>query len=229
MAGTDHAKLPLRACTHWDRRQNRRAPVVGITGGHGSGKSACTSYLSRYDIPVVDADIVNACILDIHEQCLDEIAKAFGKGVIDDFGRVHRPSLAKIVFGNPEKRGQLEAIVHPRIREEIHSQIKQWRDMGAPYILLVIPLLPESGRDRWPLDWVALILADRQKRIDRLMARSKGRTADGITSVMAAQSSAEDYQSVADEIIENNGSLAQLHTWLDDFHHRMLVKFGAFD
>ncbi|MCA8836427.1 MAG: dephospho-CoA kinase [Proteobacteria bacterium] len=215
----------VRAYRHWSDAGDRIAPVVTITGGIGSGKTACTAWLARNDIPVVDADIINACLLDTSPECLADITAAFGPSVIDSDGKAKRSAIADIIYSSKKSRLQIEAIMHPRIQRAVHTQVQQWRQMGPPYILLIIPLLPATQPSDWPSNWTVLIEAGRNARIARIKARSK-MSEQRILSVIDAQCSEEEYRRIADETIDNSGTPANLHQRLDDLHQRILNKFS---
>src|SRR5262245_50564697 len=101
--------------------------VIGLTGGVGMGKSASASILARRGLSVIDTDELARELVRPGEPALIEISNAFGPGMIDGAGELCRGEVAKIVFNDPEKRKQLESILHPRIRERWVAQIEQLR------------------------------------------------------------------------------------------------------
>jgi dephospho-CoA kinase len=118
--------------------------LIGLTGGIGMGKSTTASFLERLGIPIIDTDLLARQVVEPGQPALGEIQQAFGNTVIGSDGHLRRDEVARLVFGDDEKRRQLEAILHPRIRRLWLSQTESWcaenRAMGA----VVIPLLFET-------------------------------------------------------------------------------------
>ncbi len=119
--------------------------LYGITGGIGMGKSMTAQLLTGWDVPVVDTDLLARQLVEPGQPALDEIVAAFGKDLVDDQGRLRRSVMAKIVFADPQKREQLESILHPRIRVAWQDRIEAWRMESKPCAAVIIPLLFETG------------------------------------------------------------------------------------
>ena len=100
--------------------------VIGMTGGIGMGKSTSALLLQQRLIPVVDTDTLARQVVEPGQPALREIQEAFGPGVIGADGCLKRQELAQLVFSDADRRKQLEAIVHPRIRELWQSQVALW-------------------------------------------------------------------------------------------------------
>lgn len=119
--------------------------VIGLTGGIGMGKSTTADFLRARGVAVVDTDLIAREIVAPGQPALTEIAARFGRDVIDSSGALRRDRLAALVFADAEKRQQLEAILHPRIRQIWSGQIDAWRAEGRPAAVVVIPLLFETN------------------------------------------------------------------------------------
>lgn len=119
--------------------------VFGLTGGIGMGKSTSAGILSRRGLPVIDTDIIAREIVAPGEPALAEVVAAFGPDLLDAQGKLRRSALAETVFSSPEKLKQLEAILHPRIREKWLGQVEAWRGEGKAVGVVVIPLLFETN------------------------------------------------------------------------------------
>ncbi|HTD66016.1 MAG TPA: dephospho-CoA kinase, partial [Candidatus Limnocylindria bacterium] len=119
--------------------------LIGLTGGIGMGKSTSASLLSLRGIPVVDTDIIAREVVEPGQPALTEIAATFGRELIDDEGKLRRAALAQIVFSSPEKRKELESILHPIIRDRWLGQTEIWRREGRNAGVVVIPLLFETA------------------------------------------------------------------------------------
>ncbi len=88
---------------------------VGLTGGIGSGKSEVSRRLAAYGAVVIDADQIAREVVEPGTEGLAEVVAAFGPGVLTPDGTLDRARLGDIVFADPELRGKLNAIVHPRV------------------------------------------------------------------------------------------------------------------
>ncbi len=119
--------------------------LIGLTGGIGMGKSTTASYLERLGIPVIDTDLLARQVVEPGPPALVEVQQAFGGSVVGSDGRLRREEVARLVFGDDEKRRQLEAILHPRIRELWRVQVAAWRAEKRGLGAVVIPLLFETG------------------------------------------------------------------------------------
>ncbi|MBL9166969.1 MAG: dephospho-CoA kinase [Verrucomicrobiales bacterium] len=125
---------------------SRRSPVklIGLTGGVGMGKSTSAALLRERGVPLIDTDEVAREIVEPGQAALNEIRQVFGDSVIDPAGRLRRDMLAHIVFASESRRRDLEAIMHPRIRERWEAEVLLWRQRGEPLGVVVIPLLYET-------------------------------------------------------------------------------------
>ncbi len=163
---------------------------------------------------VIDTDLIAREVVLPGQPGLDEVRQAFGEQVICDDGTLNRALMRQLVFADDDARKQLEAILHPRIREETYRQSDQAR---GEYQLVVIPLLVESPLRSF-VDRILLVDCDEDTQISRLLARGE-RSEDLARRILAAQASREERLAIADDIIDNNASLdtvrlqvAALHT-----------------
>ena len=118
--------------------------LLGLTGGIGTGKSTAAGLLAARGLPVIDTDDIAREVVAPGQPALATIVAAFGRELIDAEGKLRRAALAEIVFAAPEKRQQLEAILHPLIRERWQAQAEAWRESGQGTCVVVIPLLFET-------------------------------------------------------------------------------------
>jgi len=144
--------------------------VIGLTGGIGMGKSTAARLLEQRGIPVCDTDTLAREVVEPGQPALEEIQRAFGASVIGSDGRLIRDELAKLVFGDPAKRQQLEAITHPRIRQQWLAQVEAWRAASQPRCVIVIPLLFETAAAEH-FDFVICIACSAASQWQRLVAR----------------------------------------------------------
>lgn len=191
--------------------------VVGLTGGIGSGKSAATDYLARQGVTIVDADLASRVVVEPGRPALRAIVERFGESVVQADGTLNRRALRDIVFSDEQARRDLEAITHPAIGEELRRQIGASR---SAYTVLVSPLLLE-GSQKAMTDRVLVIDASPELQVRRTMSRDSVPEAQ-VAAIMRAQLDRQRRLSMADDVVENNGSLEQLHEQLAIAHQRYL-------
>ena len=178
--------------------------VVGLTGGIGSGKSAVAERFATRGIPVVDTDLIAHQLLR-DAGIRDALVQRFGSEILDAGGEIDRRKLGRHVFGDDEALRALEAQLHPRIRDEVAQRL---HELDADYAIVVVPLLVEKGRYEF-IDRVLLVDCDEALQRERAMARD-GDSREQIQAIMDHQASREDRRRLADDLIDNSGSLADL-------------------
>ena len=184
--------------------------IVGLCGGIGSGKSMASAYFSSFNLPVIDADKVYHDLVNYPSECLGDIEREFGNGVVSG-GKLDRKALSKIVFegvGSSERLEKLNSITHHHVLKRIRELLSDLRLNGHRIAVVEVPLLFESGFDR-ECDVTVAIVADREKRIARICHR------DGVDRETAekridSQISDDVLVEKADFYIKNNGSLEHL-------------------
>lgn len=191
--------------------------VIGLTGGIGSGKSMATDYLQQRGITIVDADLAARVIVEPGEPALQDIVQAFGAGILNADGTLNRAALRQIVFADPAERKRLESITHPRIAQEI---LRQLAVSTSPYVVLVSPLLFESGQHRFA-QRTLLIDAPEAQQKQRASARDSV-SEEQIAAIMQAQMSREERRKRADDVLLNDGEPGHLHAALEQLHQRYL-------
>ena len=198
------------------------SPVVGVTGGIGSGKTAVTDHLQALGITVVDADLAARVIMEPGRPALAAVADRFGEGILLPGGGLDRAALRKIVFADPEQRHWLEQLTHPLIGEEIASQLAASQSV---YTVLSSPLLLET-RQRDLCELIVVVDVPEEIQLARTMARDDNDAAQ-VRRIMAAQLPREKRLAGADEVIDNSASLEELHRQVDALHDRLLARFSA--
>jgi len=185
---------------------------VGLTGGIGSGKSAVSSRLAERGAVVIDSDVLAREVVAKGTDGLAEVAEAFGDGVLTAEGELDRPAVGRIVFGDEAARRKLEAIIHPRVRARA-AEI----EAAAPADAVVvhdIPLLVETGQaDRF--DVVLVVDTPVDVQLERLTSQ-RGMTEAEAKQRIASQASREDRLAVADLVVDNSGTLADLDRRIDE-------------
>jgi dephospho-CoA kinase len=194
--------------------------IIGLTGGIASGKSLVSRTLKGLGMTMIDADDISHEILAHDTAIKQEVVQTFGKEVLNEEGEIDRGKLGSIVFfQKPELRKDLEAILHPSIREKMW---KRARESRSNEVVLDIPLLIETGAHE-RVDLVVVVYATRELQIQRLMAR------DGISRQEAmgridTQLPLEEKVSAAHYIINNTGSVEETEEQTTRFYQVIREK-----
>lgn len=194
---------------------------IGLTGGIASGKSALEKAFAKQGVVVADADLLAREVVALGEPALAAVVERFGRDVLQADGQLDRAALRVRVFGDPDQRRALEAILHPAIRARLEAIC---RAAPGPYAIATVPLLTEGGgRAAYP--WLHRILV-----VDTPAAVQKARLMqrDGIDAtladqMMAAQASRAERLALADDIVVNDGDLAHLQRAADQLHARYVA------
>ena len=197
--------------------------VVGLSGGIGSGKSAAAHLFAELGARVVDTDAIAHELTAPGGAAIEPIRSAFGKDMIAPDGSLDRAAMRRLVFEDAAAKAQLEAILHPMIRIEADARCMQ---STAPYVVLVVPLLVETAYYRGWLERVLVVDCDEETQVSRTVARS-GIPAEQVRAIMAAQASRAQRLDVADDVIDNNGDLAQLREQVLRLHASYMTRAGA--
>lgn len=190
---------------------------IGLTGGIGSGKSTVADLFAARGVTVIDADRI------VHELSAPggaghaAIVSGFGPAFLDPQGAIDRIKLRQYVFDHPAERRRLESLLHPLVRTEMRAQSERAR---GPYVLLVIPLLFESGQQDL-VDRVLVVDVDEAIQVERVQARS-GLHIDEIRKILAAQIAPGTRRAQAHEIIENNRDMDHLKREVARLHEHYL-------
>jgi dephospho-CoA kinase len=193
--------------------------VVGLTGGIGSGKSTVADNFAAQGVPVIDTDVIARDLTAPGGAALDAVRAAFGEAVMQADGTLDRAALRRRVFSDSASRHHLEAILHPLIRQRVEQALGT---LTAPYALVVVPLLVETGGYRDVLDRVLVVDCPEDMQIERVIARS-GLTRDEVTAILAAQASRAERLAAADDVIVNSASPEALRTQVAALHRRYLA------
>jgi dephospho-CoA kinase len=185
--------------------------LIGLTGGIGSGKSTVSASLARRGAVVVDADAIVHELQRPGTPVFEEMVERFGRTILAEDGGLDRSAVAEVVFSDKEALDALNAIVHPRVFEEIQRRVAEHEGTDA-VVVLDIPLLGTPG---WPgLQGRIVVDLDPEVAIDRLVA-DRGFTEADARSRIANQISREDRLAAADYVIDNEGSQAELESEVD--------------
>jgi dephospho-CoA kinase len=178
---------------------------IGLSGGIGSGKSTVAKILTDLGAVVIDADVIAREVLEPGQIGYENTILTFGESVLSESGSIDRKKLAELVFQNPEQLAKLEAIIHPAVIDRV-MQIRE----SLPETSIVVydtPLMFEKQLQS-QFDKVLIVSADTELRRSRLLDR--GLELNDINARMGNQATDEQRESIADFVIQNNGSLVQL-------------------
>lgn len=197
-------------------KRSRRQPLrIGLTGGIASGKSAVADMFAELGAPVIDTDLIAREVVEPGQPALREIERIFGSTVLEENGRLNRSAMRHIVFADADKRRDLENLLHPIIREETQRQSEQ---TGGKYQIIVVPLLAESPM-KTSMDRVLVVDVPPSVQLKRLLARDAENPAQA-QAMIDAQASREARLSLADDVIDNVGSLADTRKQVEKLHRR---------
>jgi len=201
--------------------------IIGLTGGIGSGKSTVAELFGTLGATVIDADAIAHALTAPGGSAMQAIRTAFGEDYIDAEGALDRAKMRNLVFADPAAKKNIEAILHPLIRAESD---RLSATASGPYVILMIPLLVESGgakppgRDRYRR--IAVVDCPAEIQVARVMARS-GLSEPQVRAIMAAQASREQRLAAADDVIDNAGLAQALRPQVERLHRQYLALAGA--
>lgn len=195
--------------------------IIGLTGGIASGKSTVSAMIKEMGITVIDADIEARLAVDYGEPAYLLIVERFGTGILQPGGEIDRQKLGAIIFNNEEKRKLLNEIVHPEVRRRMTEKKEAAIKRGEKAVVLDIPLLFES-KLTYMVNKTLLVYVDPTVQLERLMNRN-GLSEEEAHARMNSQNPLQEKISLADAVIDNNGSLEEterqlqeiLNSWLE--------------
>lgn len=192
----------------------------GLTGGIGSGKSTVSRLFAGLGARIVDTDLISHQLTQANGSAIQAIREIFGAEFLDAAGALDRAKMRELVFANPAEKKRLEAILHPLILSQSKEQASSATD--APYTLVVVPLLFESGRYRSWLQRVIVVDCPEQQQIERITQRS-GLAEANVRAIMSQQIDRTQRLDLADEIIRNDGSMDALREQVKKLHTRLIA------
>jgi dephospho-CoA kinase len=198
--------------------------LVGLTGGIGSGKSTVADLLAERGAVVIDADDLARRAVALGTDGFDRVVETFGPEMLGPDGDIDRPKLAEVVFTDPSRLRELEAIVHPEVARLLAKEVEPYADTDR-VVVYAIPLLAERGLAEG-FDVVVVVVADVDRRIERLM-RDRGMTADEVRARVAAQLSDEERARVADMLLDNDGEPERLVPQVNRLWTDLAKRAGA--
>ena len=196
--------------------------VVALTGGIGSGKSEASKLFASLGVPVVDTDVIAHQLTTSDSPLLADIRRTFGASFFNADSSLNRAKLRTHIFNDANERVKLEQLLHPAIHQKaLQTLQKNQQELHPHYQLLVVPLLFESNRYQSTVNKTLVIDCDESLQISRAMQRSQ-LTEDEVKKLMRAQIPRENRRNLADEIIDNSGTVSELTQKINDFHKKLI-------
>ena len=192
--------------------------VVGVTGGIGSGKSEVAQAFADLGVEIIDTDQLAHRLTAPGTPAVQEIATRFGSEMLTAEGALDRAALRQKVFADSRERRRLEELLHPLIRQDVDRLLKRAQ---GPYVVLVVPLLIESGGYSEVIDRVLVVDCPEEMQIERVMRRS-GLRRDEVEAIVRAQAPRKRRLAGADDVLTNDGDLDALRSGVSRLHREYL-------
>jgi dephospho-CoA kinase len=193
--------------------------IIGLTGGIASGKSTVSNMLKEMKITVIDADIEARLAVKKGEPAYFRILQEFGSKLILPDGEIDRQKLGSIIFHDEQKRQLLNEIVHPEVRKRMLEKREKATQNGEKIVILDIPLLFES-KLTYMVEKIILVYVDENIQLQRLMNRNE-LTYDEATARIKSQMPITKKLALADEVINNNGTIPETKAQLEKILQRL--------
>lgn len=190
---------------------------VGLTGGVGSGKSTIAAMLAGYGAGVVDADAISHQLTQAEGAAIESLRAAFGAAAIATDGSLDRSYMRERAFSDPEVRVQLEVLLHPLIRAAMRERTAALSSAGCAYIVLVVPLLVETGSWRRSVDRVLVIDCSEATQLVRVCTRPDMNEATA-RKIIDAQASRRARLAAADDVLLNEAPLMEIAPKVERLH-----------
>ena len=179
---------------------------VGLTGGIGSGKSAAADMFKALGAAIVDTDVIARQLTAPGGTAIPALRAAFGDAILAADGALDRNRMRALAFSSADAKGRLEQILHPMIRAESRRQVGE---ADGAYVVLVVPLLVETGSYRDIVKRIVVVDCEEQTQIRRTMARS-GLDESAVHAIMRTQATRSQRLAAADDVIRNEAGLDEL-------------------
>jgi dephospho-CoA kinase len=193
--------------------------VVGVTGGIGSGKTTIANLFGELGASIIDTDDIARELTAPGGAALPAIVEQFGSHVLAPDGGLDRAVMRRRVFADTGARRALESILHPLIGHRADIECTR---AAAPYVLLLVPLLVETGSFLAKVSRVLVIDCPVQTQIERVMRRN-GLAEAEVRAIIASQASREERLAVADEVLHNEGDLPTIRQAVLALHEKYLT------
>ena len=192
--------------------------IIGLTGGIGSGKTSATNFFTAEGIVAIDTDIIARELTKPQGIAIPNIQKSFGGNFVTLDGKLDRKKMRDLIFSDIDSRKQLEAILHPLIQTEVMRRITI---SSSPYIIIVVPLLLETGSYYEIISRTLVIDCNEQYQITRTISRNELNEQE-VRAIMSAQKSRQERLNQANDVIVNNTDMFCLQRQVKIQHNKYL-------
>ena len=192
---------------------------VGLTGGIGCGKSTVASLFAQQGAGLIDTDVIAHCLTQANGEAIAAIRAAFGKDYITDESALDRTKMRGLIFSDAPAKQQLEGILHPLILEQAKIQLQQLQT--KPYIILVVPLLPDSPAFQQLIQRVLMVDCDETTQVARVIGRNRMSEAE-VRNIITQQTPRAERLQLADDVIHNDTGLDSLAKQVNVLHAQYL-------
>ena len=200
------------------KQTTKQAIRIGLTGGIACGKSTVCQFFRDQGIIIIDADQIAKQLVRPKQATLHKIVKIFGQAILQPNGELNRRHLGHIVFNDTEKLQQLENVIHPQIKSAIRQKIQKEADNNH-YLIVDVPLLIEQNYQAL-FDCILVIDCTEEQQIQRAQQRDQ-RSLKQIKTMMNLQVSRQQRLAIADNVLDNTGSLDKLRRQVEQYHKKL--------
>jgi len=196
---------------------------IAVTGSAGSGKSLVCKRFKEIGLITLDCDIIARQVVEQGEPGFKDIIEVFGRDVLLNSGNLDRPKLRNLILNDSGMRNKMEDILHPTIIEQMMLQIStaDYRDIKA--VVVEVPLLFESGMDKF-FDVTIAVMAKDQDLVKRISERDRVKENDA-KKMLSLQMPQEEKMAKADHVLFNIGTNGELFESVDNLFSKIQKEF----
>lgn len=191
--------------------------IVGLTGGIGSGKSTVAKMFEDHGAGVIDTDAIAHQLTQADGEAIATIRAAFGNDYISRDGALDRSKMRGHIFSDIGAKHRLEKILHPMILSHAKAALQKMH--GKPYIIIVVPLLPEKPSFRQLVHRVLVVDCSEAAQIERVMGRNHISEQE-VRNIIAQQTPRDERLKIADDVIQNDNNMYHLVSQICVLHER---------
>ena len=203
----------MRNCAPETLPPRRRPFTVILTGGIASGKSAASRHFEALGAAVIDTDVIASELVKPGRAALGAIIDAFGSAYLLADGNLDRAKMKSLIFSDTRAKARLESILHPAIAAEVQRLMAA---ADGPYCVVVVPLFVETGIDL-QADRILVVDVDEKIQLERLLSRDR-LSLSMANAILRSQASRSQRLGLADDVIENNGSISELQARVEELN-----------
>ena len=192
---------------------------VALSGGIASGKTTVSNALAEHGVPIIDTDLLAREVVEPDTVGLNGIVELFGESILNKSGALNRKKLRTIVFADDTARSDLEALLHPLIRDLTEAKLDYLEKINTLYVVVVIPLLIETNQQD-AYDHIVIVDVEPEVQVQRVMARDKC-SPEQAEKIIASQATRKERLAVADDVIFNSSTPKAVELQVAKIHARM--------